>query len=219
MMNKQEIIQLTNGLYRLTQLFPKKEPLRYKIRGIGIDILDKALRITDLRITNQYEYTNNDEGGDLKTEILIDLGIMAAFLEIAKEQKWVKEAIILEIERGYVILKDSIEPVEGTEKQEEPEQEAPVFQALMANQLPEDLVPVPDNLHKNRQRQERIMGIVREKGKVQVWEVKQVLPGVSKRTLRRDFEYLLSQGMVERIGEKNQTFYRVGQTHPQVVLL
>ncbi len=215
---------MTNGLYRLTQLFPKKEPLRYKIRGIGVDILDRVLRITDLRITNRHEYTNNDEGGDLKTEILIDLGIMKAFLAIAKEQKWVKDAEILKVEQGYDILNQSIE---GMEKQKTPgvsEQETPVFQALMASELSSGFnepvpMPMPDNLHKNRQRQERIMKIVKEKGKVQVWEIKKVLPGVSKRTLRRDFEYLLNQGLVERVGEKNQTFYRIGQTHQQVVLL
>jgi len=35
------------------------------------------------------------------------------------------------------------------------------------------------------------------------------LPNVSKRTLRRDFEFLLKQGIVERIGERNETFYKI----------
>jgi hypothetical protein len=38
-MNKDYLIQLTNNLYHLTLLFPKKEPLRYKMREIAIDIL------------------------------------------------------------------------------------------------------------------------------------------------------------------------------------
>ncbi len=39
--------------------------------------------------------------------------------------------------------------------------------------------------------------------------MKQVFPEVSKRTLRRDFENLLKQGIIERIGEKNDTFYQL----------
>ena len=38
-MTKEEILKLTHDLYRLTLLFPKKEPLKYKIREIGIEIL------------------------------------------------------------------------------------------------------------------------------------------------------------------------------------
>ena len=38
---------------------------------------------------------------------------------------------------------------------------------------------------------------------------KQVFPEVTKRTLRRDFEQMLGQGLVERIGERNNTFYQV----------
>ncbi len=39
--------------------------------------------------------------------------------------------------------------------------------------------------------------------------MKQVFPEVSKRTLRRDFENLLKQGIIEKIGEKNDTFYQL----------
>ena len=52
-MKRDELIQLTNVVYRLTLLFPKKEPLRYKIREVADDILTTVLRITNLA-----EYTN-----------------------------------------------------------------------------------------------------------------------------------------------------------------
>lgn len=202
---------MTNSLYRLAQLFPKKEPLRYKMRGVAIDILDKVLRIT-----NKYEHTNmNDEEGDLRAEVLNDIGIMQAFLTIAKEQSWVKTEEVLSVSKEYDILKQELENSNKNNDSNEGDQQAPIFQALTADQ------PVIDfeSSHKNRQRQEKILSVLKEKGKVQVWELKQIMPGVSKRTLRRDFEYMLNQGMVERVGEKNQTFYRIGQTDSQVVLL
>ncbi len=35
------------------------------------------------------------------------------------------------------------------------------------------------------------------------------MPDITKRTLRRDFEYMLSQGLIKRIGERNDTFYQI----------
>ena len=45
-MNKDFLLKITNELYRLTLLFPKKEPLRYKMRELADDILAQSLRIT-----------------------------------------------------------------------------------------------------------------------------------------------------------------------------
>ena len=59
------------------------------------------------------------------------------------------------------------------------------------------------------ERQDRILAFLREQGRAQVWQVKNILPEVTKRTLRRDFEALLKQGLIERIGERNNTFYQI----------
>jgi len=198
---------LTNGLYRLTKLFPKKEPLRYKARGVAVDILEKFLKVA-----GESDIERVNEESDLRPEIHDDIRVMQAFLTIAKDQSWVKTEEVLSISKGYDILEQGLEDSNKNKDNNEGDQQAPIFQALTADQ------PVIDfeSFHKNRQRQEKILEVLREKGKIQVWELKQVLPGVSKRTLRRDFEYMLSQGMVERIGEKNQTFYQIPRTVPEM---
>jgi predicted HTH transcriptional regulator len=61
----------------------------------------------------------------------------------------------------------------------------------------------------NLERQEKIMAFLKEQGRAQVWQIKQILPEVTKRTLRRDFDNLLKKGLVERIGERNNTFYQI----------
>ena len=38
-MDKEKITNLINDLYRMTSLFPKKEPLRYKMREVASDLL------------------------------------------------------------------------------------------------------------------------------------------------------------------------------------
>ena len=62
---------------------------------------------------------------------------------------------------------------------------------------------------KMNDRQKIIVSILKNKEKGQVWEFKASFPDVSKRTLRRDFEYLYNQGVVKRVGEKNNTFYQL----------
>jgi len=51
--------------------------------------------------------------------------------------------------------------------------------------------------------------IRRDFQKIQVGEINKLFPDVSKRTIRRDFQKMLDQGIIERIGEKNTTYYRL----------
>lgn len=46
-MTKEELIQLTNEVYGLTLLFPKKEPLRNKLRAVADDILAEFISQND----------------------------------------------------------------------------------------------------------------------------------------------------------------------------
>jgi predicted HTH transcriptional regulator len=58
-------------------------------------------------------------------------------------------------------------------------------------------------------RQNRIIEYLKEKGQAQVWEIQKIFPDISKRTIRRDFRSLLKQGLIERIGERNRTYYKL----------
>jgi len=185
-MDKNYLIQLTNNLYRLTLLFPKKEPLRYKMRELADDILAKP----------------NEK----------DLEVLDSFFEVAKSQNWVSPNDILEIQKEYSKLKEDLEKSESrigdveVRPQQIPPQQVPIEIGSRLVQNDGDRISI-------NQRQEKILEILKEKGKAQVGELKQIFPEVSKRTLRRDFEFLLKQGKIERIGERNDTFYRlkVGQ--------
>ena len=191
-MDKEILIQLTADLYRLTLLFPKKEPLRYKIRELADDILAGFLRIT-----NQREYTNRELVEEIAPLLILkDLEVLEAFFAVAKEQNWVSSENLLNISKRYASLKDKLE---GSTKS----QQETVFETITA-----EAVGDFSGSAKNIRRQDRILEILKQKGRAQVWEFKEIFPEVSKRTLRRDFERLLGQGLVERIGERNQTYYR-----------
>jgi predicted HTH transcriptional regulator len=158
--SKEKLIELTKRVYRLTQLFPKKEPLRYKIREIADEILANLLRET-------------------KNPTIKDWEILDSFFEIAKEQNWVSPREIFQIQKDYKNLFEEI--------RFEPKEDRPSIS----------------------ERQKKILEILKEKGKIQVGQVKEFFPNVSKRTLRRDFQSLVKKGIIERIGEKNKTFYQL----------
>ena len=191
-MNKEFIVQLTNKLYHLSSLLPKKEPLRFEIRAVAAVVLKNAV----LLINSGYK----------KKDILIsemnnDLEILNSFFEVAKAQNWVSPAEILNLQQEYSKLKEDI----GN---------------LLTVQLPNQtlasiLIAAPTkpsfaiSTAQISARQEQILAILKERQALQVKDLKIVFPQVSKRTLRRDFESLLKKGKVIRVGEKNNTFYQI----------
>ena len=169
-MDKKKLIELTNKLYKLTLFFPKKEPLRYRVRETADRILENFI---------------------IQKVIHRDLEVMDAYLEVVKWQSWISYFDVLKMKEEYGKIKDS--PIIG--KPMIKEKETRVVEKDIKKELGE--------------RQIKILEILKEKEMVQVWEVNRVLSDVSKRTLRRDFEQLLKQGFVDRVGEKSKTFYKL----------
>ena len=198
-MDKSYFIKLTTNLYRLTILFPKKEPLRHKLRELADNIL--ANGIMALAESHQWEKA--------VLELKRDLEIMDGYLELAKNQNWVSPFDVLEIQKEYVNLRSTVEG--WTTRETIPllkDKDTPEPSGTEKTEHDKEIVVGPQEAGKEI-RHQRILEVLRQRGRVQVGEMKQVFANVSKRTLRRDFEFLLNQGVVERLGEKNETFYRL----------
>jgi len=189
-MDKEYFIQLTKELYRLTLLFPKKEPLRYKLRELAAEVLANLILILK---GNFHRSSNLVEG------IENDLEVLDTYFEIAKDQNWVSPDDILEIQKEYSNIREEIEKVKK-EEEKNPQPE------IKENPEKEKVAERNDIIN---ERQQKILEILREKGRAQVGQLVSVFPQVSKRTLRRDFRFLLKRGLIERIGEKNYTFYQM----------
>ena len=190
-MDKDYFIQLTANLYRLTLLFPKKEPLRYKTRELADDILANSTLI----LRGSFHKSKN-----LILETEKDLEVLNSFFEIAKNQNWVSPFDVLEVQKEYSKIGEEIKKLSGST--------LPTTEAVSSEAEPREVDPRKVE-GRGSGRQEKILEILKEKGKAQVWELKQIFPEVSKRTLRRDFENLLNQGFIERMGERNETFYQL----------
>lgn len=192
-MDKNPLIQLTSDLYRLTLLFPKKEPLRYKMRELAGEILEDSVKLK-----------SSNPSTKIIPEILKNIEILDNFSEVAKSQNWVSPQDLLKLRQEYSIVKEGLEKLLIAKRPLEIEPEKGEKKEV-EGQGKEGVKISP--------RKQKILEVLRQREKVQVKDLKEIFPEMSKRTLRRDFEKLMKQGLIERIGEKQDTFYglKVGQ--------
>ena len=195
-MEREDLIELTIKIYKITLFFPKKDPLRYKIRDVSGRILENFI---SLKSSNNLASRDNFF---IISEIRKDIEILDSYLEISKWQNWVSYFDILNLKNEYVKIKNSFSAI--IVEKEVPKKYASKVKIGISPAFAK--APADKKLNI---RQEKILDILKTKEMVQVWEVNKILPDVSKRTLRRDFEQLLKEGSVERIGEKNQTYYKL----------
>jgi hypothetical protein len=256
-MDKEEIIQLTKELYRLTVLFPKIEPLRCKIRETADDILVGFI----MARKENAERTLRE-----------NLEIIESFFEVARDQNWVSPVALLEIQGKYAKIAKELEEQErnrdaaargfeseeknmverkkgageeiekrsgevgqtatktAAEKTEEQKYTTASIQVsnfvpLISTTRPAQAFAGTDGKETEEERegdeekggltsgqavrQQRIIEYLKEKGQAQVWEIQKIFPDISKRTIRRDFRLLLKQGLIERVGERNKTYYKL----------
>ncbi|MFH0792053.1 MAG: DeoR family transcriptional regulator [bacterium] len=245
-MEKDVIISITDELYHLTLLFPKKEPLKYKMREQANAILEAFAYYFKERKNN---FQNKSGLREMVNQAQKSLDALDCNFEIVKRQNWVSLLKVLLLKGRYLELKRLVEEIdlfEPAKLAERPtlltERSAPLVERsvseaeeiitntkpllLEQKEAPKEpaklaerptpltewtasLVERPIEPTKVNDRQKTILSILKSKEKAQVWEFKATFPDVSKRTLRRDFEYLFNQGMVKRVGEKNNTFYRL----------
>lgn len=215
-MDKKSLIQLTDNLYRLTLLFPKKEPLRYKIRELADDILADLISTGSTRVNltesgplsnPKKEFAEVKESSEIRSpQTLERLEVLDSFFEVAKAQNWTPLVDVLRIQEEYSKIKAEMKAI--AKRPAEMTRVQPVqIEAVKIELQQEQEQSSPE--HGLSERKERILAFLRENGRAQVWQIKQILPEVTKRTLRRDFENLLKQGLIERIGERNDTFYQL----------
>lgn len=184
-MDKEYFIKLTSDLYQLTLFFPKKEPLRYKMRELANNILADLTMILD---GDEAHYK------DLIYDIRRNIKPLDDFCEIAKSQKWVSEEDIESIQERYRAISEEIDEFE----EETVEEKNPV--------MVEKPVAITVDLN---HREKKIVEFLEKEGKAQVASVQPLFPNLTKRTLRRDFDSLLKKGVVRREGKANSTFYRL----------
>jgi DNA-binding transcriptional ArsR family regulator len=224
-MDKEELIQITNKVYKTTLLFPKKEPLRYKIREIADDILSNFVYRQSLQDINPGNFAFNRENQNKDSIFLLEknLEILKSYFEVAKWQNWVSYFDILGIQDRYAKIQDGLKKeIQKIEEKKRDLLEENIIQTNDRAQsiereinkepkkdLASDVILSKKEEIKLDPRKTKILNFLRKTEKTQVQDIKKILPNVSKRTIRRDFVQLLDQRLVKKIGDKNNTFYQL----------
>ena len=102
-MDKDKLIELTNKIYRMTLLFPKKEPLRYKMREVADDVLAGLVTWEVFHSSNPGKFlgVENPKKKDLIFVVEKDFEILKSYFEVAKWQNWLSYFDVLELEEEY----------------------------------------------------------------------------------------------------------------------
>ena len=206
-MEKDYLIKLSLAVYKVTELFPKEESLKFFLRKKTNQILADSI----LFFSNNPISLTKEQKNKFSNRILGDVKIIKGYFNVAEKQNWVKE-------ENFLVLKKEYDNIEREIKQEfvvsnvvnEAHSVRPSSEPQPNSSGQEKPVQISfDKIKKGRYK--RILEILKEKREAQVRDLKEIFPQISKRTLRRDFDYLLKRGLVERMGDKNRTVYKLKQ--------
>ncbi|MDD5568921.1 MAG: hypothetical protein PHG23_00670 [Candidatus Pacebacteria bacterium] len=95
-MIEEELIKLTNALYKVTGLFPGQEPLRFAVRKQALEVLSFYIS------ANKYKARRQEflEKGVVNISLLMD------YFGIAKEQNWLDNRNFAVLEKEYTGVKN-----------------------------------------------------------------------------------------------------------------
>lgn len=220
-MTEENIIKLTNALYKVTDLFPKEEPLRFAIRKEGLDVLFFSNIVKGKSINSTPK-----ERGDHLDKVLAKIELIKTYFGIAREQEWVSERNFMVLEREYDSLKDSLslevlrvkevkKPVIMEIKKEEPvsvsanikeevkeEKKAEVEKREVEHINYEELSSV----------QLKVLEILQNKGQLKANQISDFFPEMNPRTIRRELKGLKESKIITSNGGGKTTVYGINKS-------
>ena len=182
------MLKLTIAGYRIGDLFPGKEPLRWQIKESMGKILFETIKSQFLP--------------DSKTLVFAEIQALKTMLDIAENQNWINSKNILILKQEYDKLAQEMKQVSRSiNAPNMPEKPVEVVVK------PKSQKPVMPKLSPEK-RQERIVSMLNFRKRINLSDLKKIFPQVGSRTLRRDMEALLEQGLItrKRNGQKDVTY-------------
>jgi len=189
-MDRDYLIKLTLAVYQASEDWGKDNFLKFKVRNLANEILAGFIL-----------FPKRNPGDNLRSKILREIEILQDTLKEARARKLIDRNNFLLFQKEYSRMGGELEAL--------------VFPETLKKAKKEKKLTHKPILEELNERQKKIMIVLEKKQKVQVWELKEFFPGVSKRTLRRDLDGLLKKQLVERSGEWNEVFYSLPKTISQ----
>lgn len=197
-MNQQSFIvlkieKLTRAIYLVTDFMSDSEPLKWRLRHLGLDSLSVALNNKDIKYFGQLVK-------QLPEIIsLIDLGLGAGTVSAMNFNL---------LRREYMALLNNIE----SEMNKNLNQSLKVDQLLPETVSPsvfkDEAVLVSDKSDTDKdQRQTKIISHLKGKGWLSIKDIADTLPKFSSKTVQRELLELVERGLLRKKGERRWSRY------------
>lgn len=206
-------VRLTMATHKVADILPKQDPLRSQMQDCANKLLASLILLAkENPVTKEQKRT-------VTPKAIRELGVLIAYLNYAKRMSKLNPENFLILEREYNKVGEFLRRIHETQGDFHGSAGAPPKSPAEAKQLASAPQP-PDAAFRRSPssaplnsslstRQTRILALMRNKPKVQVWELQKVFGEVTKRTLRRDLDSLLNLNFIVRKGEWNEVFYQI----------
>lgn len=187
-MDTDYFIKLTLFVYRLTEEWEESSNIRLRIRRGASEVLRTHILVSAGART-------------MKKEFLGSINFVKEALEWARKDKVLTRKDFVFLRDSYNMARESVSVVNSINVEESPKKmvkpakntASPVLVARTSGGL--------------KDRESKIVSVLKRDQRAQVNDLKAHFPDISKRTLRRDIDSLLKKGLIVRNGEWNDVFY------------
>ena len=208
-MNADFFVRLIVATHKVVNILPREDPVRAQVQDSSNKLLVSLILLV------QENPVAPEQKRSVAARAIREIGELVAYLNYAKRTAEINPENFVMLEREYSKVGEFLRKLH--EKAIVVNQ--PVNQERVVpkrNISTRQIVPVIKSKENTSvlkgelsSRQSRILELMRNKPKVQVWELQKVLPEVTKRTLRRDLDDLLQRSFIIRQGEWNEVFYQI----------
>ena len=220
-MTEENIIKLTNALYKVTDLFPKEDPLKFAIRKEGLDVMFFANLVKGKSLSSTPK-----EKEQYLDKVMSKIELIKTYFSIAKEQEWVAERNFEILEREYGVLKDSLnlnvvrerevkKPVSVEIQKEEP---VAVFANNVTATKEEKKPDVTKREVKHLNYEElssvqlKVLEILQSQGQLKANQISEGFPEMNPRTIRRELKGLKEKRIISSVGGGKMTVYKISES-------
>lgn len=208
--------KITEALYRVTDLMPEQEPLKWGLRERAMNIFSK---ITELKDIPTYKKARNLE------EVIHSVSGILNFLELASAASFISQLNFEVLKREYLALVNFIEdrkeeflpteqiliqslPVGGNflaEKNDKGHNGQKNKKTIKEMSIRKDEVNLMDI-----NRRSKIISILNDnKDWVSVKDIISAFDDVGPKTIQRELSAMVNQGLLKKIGEKRWRKYGI----------
>lgn len=209
-MEKSDYLEITSVVCKLLEFFPEDEPLKDKAKEKALEIM-KNLVLVSIPPACPVDRDNPSQNSAIAQQILTDIEVLKSYLSLGKNRGWMNNMNLLILFKEYDKIKEEIKPASEIMQRgiNEEKKIQKISQIIPVDNIVEKGVSISGFVGPLSNRQQKIIEILNNQEKVQVADLKNILPDISKRTLRRDLDDLLKKGKIVRSGEWNQVFYKI----------